>query len=280
MEGAFDWLRKRGAAKASDYAAAGRAASEGLVAIVDNGFDAAIVAVRSETDFVARNEDFQEFVTSVAQAAAAVPPPPSSGVHPVSMDALLEQPLPGHASEASISEALAEVVGRIRESISVQKASRVTSYPGVVGTYVHGSVSTGGLLGKSGCVVALGTGEAAPTDEQAALLVPMAKRLAMHVTAARPKYLDVDSVPAEAVAAERALLMEQAASTGKPENILEKMVDGRMKKFYAETTLMHQSHLVEPDGPEVAKWLQSAGKEVGLPLSIEGFVLYSAGDDE
>lgn len=289
MGGAFDWLRQRGVAKASDLEKSGRAANEGLVAVfAPNDNEAAIVQAACETDFVPRNHIFQAFLQEVASAALyeRVPPPPASGVYDVNMEALLNLPLAAGGSHdgASVGNALVDLVGKIRENMSLVKSARVAALPGIVGSYVHNCVDTDQYpgLGKVAAVVAIGfhggnNAIYAPSEKVVTeVLRPVAKKLAMHIVAAKPKYVDVLDIPAEILNRERELLRQQALESDKTVDIVEKIIDGRIKKYLAEATLLGQPHLVEPESPSVSEVLRVASQNAGVELKVEGFVLYSA----
>lgn len=176
------------------------------------------------------------------------------------MDALLRERI--SEKGPSISDALADLVGKIRESITFKKAAKVTAFPGVVGSYVHGSIPGFPSLGTAAAVVSIGTGSGSdrsmqdkdvfvnsrcdlagtvvPTSELIESLRPLARRLAMHIVAAQPPYLDEHSIPPEVLEKEKALLRGQASESGKPASIVDKMIEGRLKKFYADLTLLHQ----------------------------------------
>jgi elongation factor Ts len=295
MCGAFAWLRKRGAAKASDLEKSGRAATEGLVAVhAPNDHEAAIIQGTCETDFVPRNETFQAYLHDVASSALyeRVPPPPASGVHNVNVESLLSIPLAaeGKHAGASVGDALADLVGKIREKISLHRAARVAALPGVVGSYVHGCVDMDRYpgLGSSAAVVVIGCdrklaseGEMhlAPNEAVMKVLRPLAKKLAMHVVATKPKYVGAQDIPIEVIDSERNLLRQQALDAGKPPAIVDKVVEGRIQKYLGEVALLYQPHVVEVDSPPVSAVLNAASKDISallkekVKLTIDGFIL-------
>lgn len=294
MDAAFQWLRERGSAKASDLGK--REANEGLVAVVATDRCGAMVQVGCETDFSQRNADFQAFVGAVGRAAFdRVPPPPGLPGLPadVSVDALLRLDYTGDQSVGTVGDAVSDIVGKIRENISVKRACKVGDVgdgSGVclVGHYVHGALPGFPHVGTSAALVTLSTGacaESSPLSPDALEgLKPVARKLAMHVVAAKPKYLDAGAVPPEVVESERSILAEQVADTGKPAHIVAKIVEGRLAKFYGEMTLLAQPHMIEGaergDGKPltVGQVVAEAGKALGLPkLAVEGFVLYRTG---
>ncbi|GAB6966089.1 translation elongation factor Ts [Komagataeibacter kakiaceti JCM 25156] len=218
IEGAIDWLRKKGLSAAAKKS--GRVTAEGLVGVAQADNKAAMVEVNAETDFVARNEHFQNFVSEVAHAALKVG------------DDLEKLKAAVLKSGRTVADELTHLIATIGENMSIRRA-RVLSVPsGVVATYVHSAVSPG--LGKIGVLAAV----EAPTASEA--LETLGRQIGMHVAATRPAALDVDSVDPQALERERAVLVEQARASGKPEAIIEKMVDGRIRKFYEEVVLLEQ----------------------------------------
>ncbi|MCE2574554.1 translation elongation factor Ts [Komagataeibacter sp. FNDCR2] len=218
IEGAIDWLRKKGLSAAAKKS--GRVTAEGLVGVAQADNKAAMVEVNAETDFVARNEHFQNFVSEVAHAALNVG------------DDLEKLKAAVLKSGRTVADELTHLIATIGENMSIRRA-RVLSVPsGVVATYVHSAVSPG--LGKIGVLAAV----EAPTASDA--LETLGRQIGMHVAATRPAALDVDSVDPQALERERAVLVEQARASGKPEAIIEKMVDGRIRKFYEEVVLLEQ----------------------------------------
>ncbi len=219
MEEAIDWLRKKGLAAAAKKS--GRAASEGLVGIASVPAKAAMVEVNSETDFVSRNEAFQAFVQEVAKVALHVGE---------SLDAINAAPYPG--TGRTVAEELVHLVATIGENMNLRRA-RVLSVPqGAVASYVHQALKPG--LGKIGVLVAV---EGA---SEVSALETLGRQVGMHVAATRPEALDTNSVDPAALEREKAVLSEQARASGKPENIIEKMVEGRIRKYYEEVVLLEQ----------------------------------------
>lgn len=256
IEGAVDWLRKKGLAAAAKKA--GRVAAEGLVGAATRNLAGAVVEVNSETDFVARNELFQAFVRAVAALAVA-----GDG----DIEALKKAPYPG--TGRTIAEELTELVARIGENLVLRRIARLSVGSGLVASYVHNSLAPG--LGKIGVLVAL---ESEAADER---LAALGRQLAMHVAAANPFYLDIASVPAAALDRERAILREQAAGSGKNEAIVERMVEGRLRKFYEDTVLLEQTFVIDGE-TRVAKVVEAAAKEVGKPIKMVGFVRFQLGE--
>ena len=254
MEAAVDWLRAKGIAKADKKA--GRTAAEGLVGVDAGVREAVVVEVNSETDFVARNAEFQAIVTNVAKAALAYGPEKVTEAH-----------YPG--SDKSVAETIKDAVGTIGENMSFRRGAKLSVPHGAVATYVHNAVTDG--LGKLGVLVAVET----TGDENAARA--FGKQVAMHVAATNPLALTAEEVDPAAVAREKAIFTEQARESGKPDNIIEKMVEGRLRKFYEEVVLLKQAFVINPD-LTVEKALKEAEKEIGAPATITAFVRYALGE--
>jgi elongation factor Ts len=256
VEAAVDWLRKKGLAAAAKRA--GRVAADGLVGVATRGPAGAVVEVNSETDFVARNEVFQAFVRTVAALAVT-----GNG----DVEALKQMPYPG--TGRTVAEELTELVGRIGENLVLRRATQLAVGKGVVASYIHNSLAPG--LGKIGVLVALdseASGEAVET---------LGRQLAMHVAAANPQYLDTASVPASALDRERAVLREQAQGSGKTEAIVERMVEGRLRKFYEEAVLLEQIFVVDGES-RVSKVVEAAAKTAGKPIRVAGFARFAIGE--
>lgn len=256
MEAAVDWLRTKGLAKAAKKA--GRVAAEGLVAVAADGNKAVVVEVNSETDFVARNENFQKLVRDIAATALTV-----DG----DVEKLAAAPYPG--SDKSVEGELKEAVGTIGENMTLRRSAGLSVSEGVVASYMHNAAGDG--LGKIGVLVALES--AGDADKLAAL----GKQIAMHVAATNPMALNTDELDADAVERERTVYMEQARESGKPESIIEKMVEGRLRKFYEEVTLVKQSFVINPD-LTVEKAVEETAKEIGSPIKLTGFVRIALGE--
>jgi len=248
LEGAVDWLRKKGLAAAAKKA--GRVAAEGLVGIAVNGNVGAVVEVNAETDFVARNDVFQKFVAQVAELALT---------H-VDLDRLKLAPYPGAGRK--VEEELTHLIATVGENMSLRRMARLHVAHGVVAGYVHNQAAPG--LGKIGVIVAL---ESQVHPER---LAGVGRQLAMHVAAAKPQYLDIASVPAADLERERGVLREQAKASGKPEKVVEQMVEGRLRKFYEETVLHEQIFVIDNE-TKITKVLDAAAKELGAPVKIAGF---------
>jgi len=256
MDAAVDWLRKKGIAKADKKA--GRTAAEGLIGSDTGVREAVLVEVNSETDFVARNEAFQELVRNVAKVALA---------HGGDTEKTAAAKYPH--SDKSVTDTIKDAVGTIGENMSFRRAARLGVEQGAVATYIHNAVADG--LGKLGVLVAIET----TGDAKAA--GAFARQVAMHVAATNPASLDVDSLDPTAVARERAVLTEQARESGKPDNVIEKMIDGRIRKFYEEVVLVKQAFVINPD-LTVEAALKAAEKDIGAPARISGFVRFALGE--
>ena len=248
LEGAFDWLRKKGLAAAAKKA--GRVAAEGLVGLAVEGTRGALVEVNAETDFVARNEQFQGFVRQVAHQALAAG----------DVDALAAAPYGKDGK--SIAETLTQLIATIGENMSLRRMAKISVGKGVVVGYVHNSQAPG--LGKIGVLVGLeSTGDAGK-------LAGFGKQLAMHVAAANPQSLDIATVDPAALERERAVLAEQARTSGKPEEIIAKMVEGRLRKYYEEVVLLEQVYVIDGES-RVKAAVAAAAKEAGAPITVTGF---------
>ncbi len=260
MEAAVDWLRKKGLSKAAKKA--GRTASEGLVAIAvepnASGATGVVVEVNSETDFVARNEVFQKMVRDIANTAIGV-----GG----DLAKLRAETYPGAGK--SIDEHIAEMVGQIGENIGLRRAEGVTVDEGVVASYVHGPVTDG--AGKIGVLVGL------KSSGDKTKLEALGKQIAMHVAAARPLSAKIEELDQAVVEKEKEVLADQARASGKPENIIEKMVEGRLRKFYEESVLLEQIFVIDGE-TKVGKIIENAAKDVGAPVELVGFVRLELGD--
>ena len=238
LDAAIEHMRKSGLAKADKKA--GRVAAEGLVVLAsaDDGRSAALVEVNSETDFVSRNEDFQAFAQRVGELVLEA--------DPADLEQLAGTTIEG---EQSVDDARRELIAKIGENIGVRRFARLQSDAGLVAGYLHG--------GRIGVLVELEGGDQT-----------VAKDIAMHIAASRPAYLEPDQVPADEVAKEKEILMAQARDSGKPENIIEKMVEGRLRKYLGEITLLGQLFVKDPD-QTVEKLLASHGAKVRRFLRLE-----------
>jgi elongation factor Ts len=255
IEAAVDWLRTKGLAKAAKKA--GRVAAEGLIAIAEGQSRAAMVELNSETDFVARNEQFQALARAVAEAA-------------LTTDGRLDRVLAAKtAGGVAVETAITDAVAKIGENMTLRRSTALAVDNGVVATYVHAAAAPG--LGKIGVLVAL------RSAGDKAKLYALGRQIAMHVAAASPLAVDVDRLDAETVARERAVFAEQARESGKPENIIEKMVEGRIRKFYEEAVLVKQAFVMDSER-SVETVLKDAAKDVGAPVSVADFAVFRLGE--
>lgn len=255
MEAAVDWLRAKGLATASKKSS--RTAAEGLVGVAVNGTSGAAVEVNSETDFVAKNDQFQEFVRTVTSIALETGD---------DVDALAKAEYPGGGS---VSDKLTNNIATIGENQTLRRARRLSVNQGVIVPYVHNAAASG--LGKIGVLVALES--AAPADKLEAL----GKQLAMHVAAAFPLALDETGIPADVVERERAIAQEKAAESGKPADVVAKMVDGAVAKFMKENALLNQPFVI--DGKtRISDVVAAAAKDAGSTIVLKDYVRFQLGE--
>ncbi|ESY72965.1 translation elongation factor Ts [Mesorhizobium sp. M0051] len=255
MEEAVDWLRKKGISKADKKA--GRTAAEGLIGVDSGVREAAVVEVNSETDFVARNAAFQEIVAKIAKVALAYG----------TTEAVAAAKYPG--SDKSVADTIKDAVGTIGENMGFRRSAKLTVPHGAVATYVHNAVADG--LGKLGVLVAIET----TGNEHAAHA--FARQVAMHVAATNPMALTAEQIDPAAVEREKAIFSDQARQSGKPEAIIEKMVEGRLRKFYEEVVLLKQAFVLNPD-ITVEKALTDAEKDIGAPAKITAYLRFALGE--
>ncbi len=256
VEAAIDWLRAKGLSKAAKKA--GRVAAEGLIGLAADAKEAALVEVNSETDFVARNDTFQTMASGIAKVALA-----AKG----DLDELAKAKFPG--GSASVADTIKEMIGTIGENMTLRRTAYLAAKNGAVASYLHNVMVPG--LGKIGVIVAL---ESTGDSEQ---LKAFGKQVAMHIAAANPQSVDVDSLDKSVIERERAVLTEQAKESGKPAPVIEKMVEGRIRKFYEEVVLLAQAFVHDPD-TTVAKALADAEKTAGAPIKITGFYRFALGE--
>ncbi|MGE5517293.1 MAG: translation elongation factor Ts [Bacteroidota bacterium] len=256
IEAAIDWLRTKGLAAAAKKA--GRVAAEGLVGVAATGTKGVAVEVNAETDFVARNDQFQGFVSNFAQVALA---------KGADIEALKAAEFPGAGK--SVQDQLTALIATIGENMNIRRAVRLEVSAGVVASYVHSAIAPG--LGKIGVLVALeSTGDVAKLEA-------LGKQIAMHVAAANPLFLDSSSVDQGALDREKAVLTEQALASGKPANVVEKMVEGRIRKYYEEVCLLDQVFVIDQE-TKISKVVENAAKDVGAPVKLTGFARFALGE--
>ena len=257
IETAIDWLRTKGLSKAAKKA--DRVAAEGLVAVSlrpsGAGMTGSVVELNAETDFVARNDKFQAAAMEVAKAA----------LDAQSVDAITASP----SGDGTVGDMITNLIATIGENMMVRRAARFEVSEGAVASYVHSAVAPD--LGKIGVLVAMeGKGDQARLQE-------VGRKIAMHVAATNPLSLATTDLDPAAVEREKAIFTEQALASGKPESVVEKMVEGRIRKFYEEVVLLKQSFVMNPD-QTIEQLVAELSKEVGSPVSVKGFVRFALGD--
>jgi elongation factor Ts len=255
MEAAIDWLRKKGLSKAAKKA--GNVAAEGLVAVAAKGNVGAVVEVNSQTDFVARNEEFQAMVGKIAELALG------AGGDVAKLGGM------AFGGGNTVAGQVTTLSGKIGEKMELRRTGALNASPGVVASYVHNQVAPG--LGKIGVLVAL------KSSGNVEKLAALGRQIAMHIAAANPVALTPADVDPALVEREKAIFADQSRASGKPENIIAKMVEGRLRKFYEEVVLLEQNYIMDPD-KKVAAVVKEAEKDVGAPVSLEGFVRYGLGE--
>ncbi|WP_413203321.1 translation elongation factor Ts [Rhodospirillum sp. A1_3_36] len=257
IDGAVDWLRTKGLAAAAKKA--GRTAAEGLVGLATDGTKGAVVEMNSETDFVARNETFQEAVSTLASLALK-----ADG----DLDRLKAEAFPGGEGR-SVEEQVTHLIATIGENMQLRRSAGISVDQGVVSSYVHTQVAPG--LGKIAVLVALkSAADPAKLDE-------VGRQIAMHVAAANPMFATVSEIDPAVIERERAVLTEKAKEQGKPDNIIEKMVEGGLKKFQKEIVLTEQVFVIDGEST-IAKVLEKTGKDLGAAIELSGFVRFQLGE--
>jgi elongation factor Ts len=256
LEAATDWLRKKGLAAAAKKAS--RVTSEGLIGVQVEASRGAMVEINSETDFVARNETFQTLVRTITELTLA-----AGG----DLDDLLQKRVPG--TGRSVADEIAQAIAVIGENINLRRSALVEVDEGVVGSYVHGALAPG--LGKIGVLVGL------RSAGDAGELANLGKQLAMHIAAARPQAVSADRLDPSLVARERAIYAEQARTSGKPDNIVDKIVDGRMRKYHEEVVLLEQPFVIDPD-LKVKDAIDRLAETLGSSIVLTEFVRFALGE--
>jgi elongation factor Ts len=254
LEAAVDWLRKKGLAKAAKKA--GRVAAEGLVAAESSGRTAAVVEVNSETDFVARNDNFQAFAREAAKIALM-----GDGT----LESLEAAHFPG--SQTTVKDRLQELIATIGENMTLRRVAKLTVGHGVIATYLHNQVTEG--LGKIAVLVAI------ESEGDVDQLSTLGRQIAMHVAAMNPAALDASGVDPAVVERESAILREK--NVGKPDNVLQKIVESGLKSYYKENTLLEQP-FVHDGSKSIAQVLKEAEGRVGKPLKLTAFVRFALGE--
>ena len=251
IESSIDWLRTKGIAKAAKKE--GRVASEGLIAIEKDESLAAIIEVNSETDFVARNDDFQEVVKTLSKLAT------SSN----NLDDLLTKKISN--KDLSVKEYITEMIASIGENINLRRMKKITNDNGIISSYIHSQVVDG--MGKIGVLVSL------ESDADKIQLSDLGKKIAMHIAATNPISINIGDIPSNILDREKNILIEEARASGKPEDIIEKMTEGRLKKFYQESVLLEQTFVVDGES-KIEEILNSLDK----PVVISEFIRMGLGE--
>ena len=257
MEAAIDWLRKKGLAKAAKKS--GRVAAQGLIGVVGHETSGAVVEVNSETDFVARNAQFQEMVRQIAGLALK-----AGG----DLDTLLARPYPGKS--ITVEEHVKETIATIGENMTVRRTAALKAVDGVVADYIHNKAADG--LGKMGVLVAL------ESKGDKAKLSEFGRQVAMHVAAANPLAVTPEELDKAVIEKERAIYLEQAKTSGKPQDIIEKMVEGRLRKEFFQQVVLLQQVFVLDGKATVEQAVKAAEQTVGAPIKITKFVRYALGE--
>jgi elongation factor Ts len=256
IQAAQDWLRKKGLSKAAKKA--GRVAADGLIGALTKATKGVVVEVNSETDFVARNEQFQGLVKMIAQVALDV-------------GADIEKIKAAKVGSVTVETAIADAIATIGENMTLRRAASLQVGQGVVSSYVHNSVVEG--AGKMGVIVALESG--GKVDE----LAPLGRQLAMHIAATNPQALEPAGLNPEVVRREKDVLADKYRQQGKPENVIEKIVESGLKTFYKEVCLLEQASVhAEHGGKSIGQVLKEVEGKVGAPVKIAGFVRYALGE--
>lgn len=254
IEAAVDWLRKKGLAKAAKKA--GRVAAEGLIGVAVSGKKGVVVEVNAETDFVARNDQFQGLVKMIAGVALDV------GTD-------LDKINAAKVGSVTVAEAIASAIATIGENMSLRRAGGLSVSSGAIGSYVHNSVSDG--LGKIGVIVAL------ESSGDVSELTALGRLVAMHVAATNPQAVDAAGLDPAVVAREKDVLADKFKAQGKPANVIEKIVESGLKTFYKEVCLLEQAYIHDPD-KSVAQALKAAESKIGGPIKVTGFLRYALGE--
>jgi len=256
MEAAVDWLRAKGISKAEKKS--GRTAAEGLIGISTGGHKAVVIEINSETDFVARNEAFQDLVRGVAAVALNT----DGKVESV---AAATYPATGKSVEHSITDAIAT----IGENMTLRRSALLEVPHGTVATYIHNAAGDG--IGKLGVLVAL------KSNGDKEVLYSIGRQVAMHIAATNPLAIRPDEVDPAVAERERNVFIEQSRASGKPDNIIEKMVEGRMRKFFEEVALLSQAFVMNPD-ITVGQAIKDAEKLAGAPIEVTGMARLLLGE--
>ena len=252
IESSIDWLRTKGIAKAAKKE--GRVASEGLISIENNGNVASVIEVNSETDFVARNEDFQKVVKKLSALS----------LESENLDELIKKQV--DERNISVKDYITEMIASIGENINLRRLSKISlKNTGIISSYIHNQVIDG--MGKIGVVVAL------ESEADKSILEDLGKKIAMHIAATNPISISIDEIPEDVLTREKNILSEEARASGKPEEIIEKMTEGRLKKYYQESVLLEQIFVVDGES-KISDILNS----IENPVKITSFVRMGLGE--
>lgn len=255
VEAAMDYLRKKGLASAAKKA--GRAAAEGLVSVATAGNVGVMLELNAETDFVARNDQFQSLLTKATDAALSK--------KLSSVDAVKATDVGGMTVEAGLTE----LIANIGENMTLRRVGLLEVSKGVVAAYVHNALTAN--RGKIGVLVGLeSTGDAAKLET-------LGRQIAMHIAAQRPEALDIASLDQDMIARERAVHADKAKASGKPAEIVEKMVEGSMRKYYEQVVLLEQAYIMD-DKMKVSAVVEAAAKDVGAPVKLVGYLRFELGE--
>ena len=254
MDAAIDWLRTKGLAAAAKKS--GRVAAEGLVAVSVDGNRGAMIELNSETDFVSRNEEFQQFAATLAKLALDAD----------DLDGLKAMDYP--ETGRNVADELTQKIATIGENMTLRRMNKVEVAEGSVVPYMHNSVAEG--LGRIGVLVGL------QSSADADALTALGKQIAMHIAATSPASLSVEDLDADMVAREREVLIEQAKASGKPQEIAEKMVEGRMRKYYQEVVLLEQTFVIDGES-RVGDVVTKAGKDAGAEVALSAYAQFNLG---
>lgn len=256
MEAAVDWLRAKGISKAEKKS--GRTAAEGLIGIASGGHKAVVVEINSETDFVARNEAFQDLVRGVAAVALT-----TDG----KVDSVAAATYP--ATGKSVDDTVKDAIATIGENMTLRRSVLLEVPEGTVATYIHNAAGDG--IGKLGVLVAL------KSSGDKEVLWSVGRQVAMHIAATNPLAVRPEEVDAAVAERERNVFIEQSRASGKPDNIIEKMVEGRMRKFFEEVALLSQAFVINPD-ITVGQAIKDAEKLAGAPIEVTGMARLLLGE--
>ena len=256
LEQAVDWLRKKGLSAAVKKA--GRIAAEGLVGVYCEEQQAAIVEVNAETDFVARNDGFQKLVDNLCKIVME-----KNGI----LDAVVAARYPGN--DRTVAEEITHNIATIGENLSIRRCERCSVEEGVIASYIHNATTSG--LGRIGVLVTL---ESSGNREK---LLSLGKQIAMHIAATRPQWLNITDVDTTTLNREREILSDQARASGRPDDVIEKMVEGRMRKYFEENVLLEQVFVVD-NQTKILNVLKNAAETIGAPVKISHFVRFALGE--